>query len=174
MGLKFDLRQCPLWPFLLTYLCALVFFPHLRLFFSSPLLVAALYQKNWVRFLWFGLSAGVFLDLLSSDYPIGFYGAAFLLTCAGLSKLKQRFFSDNLSTLPIMTFFASLFQTLSTVVLSPFFDLTPHLSAAWFFTDILCMPILDAAAAFILFILVPMLFKSRSRKRQDYFMKDNP
>lgn len=173
MGFKFDLRHCSLWPFVVTYLTALIFFPNLKLLFSSPLLVAALYQKTPIYFLWFGLSAGVFLDLLSSDYPIGFYGAAFLLTCGALSSLKQRFFSDHLSTLPIMTFFASLFQTVATAMLSPFFDLTPRLSPAWAFTDLVCMPLVDAAASFFLFIILPMLFQSRSRKRQDYFMKDH-
>lgn len=172
MGFQFDLRHRSLIPYVLTYFLTLIFFPGFRIFFSSPLMAAALYRLNWNRYLWFGLWAGVLLDVLSSDYPIGFHGATFLLTCVGLSSLKQHFFSDSLSTLPIMTFFASLLQGITAGLLAPIFDLHIRFSIPWIFTDLLCMPIFDGIAAFLLFIVVPMLFQSRSRRRQDYFMKD--
>jgi hypothetical protein len=86
MGFQFDLRHRSLTPYILAYACALILFPAFPVFFSSPLLAAALYRINWNRYLWFGLWAGVFLDILSSDFPIGFHGTSFLLTCVGLSS----------------------------------------------------------------------------------------
>jgi len=174
MAFQFDLRRCSLVPYAITYALSLIFFPGIPLFFSSPFLVASLYRLNLNRYLWCGLAAGIFLDLLSSNSPIGFHGAAFLLACIGLNSLKPRFFSDSLSTLPIMTFFGSLFQLLSMLLLSPFFGISTPLSLSWVFTDLLCMPLIDALSAFCFFILIPMLFLSRSKRSQDYFMKDSP
>jgi hypothetical protein len=173
MGFDCDLRRCALWPYIAAYLISLIFFPDIRLLLSSPMLTAALYQKTPIRLLWFGLIAGVFFDLLSSDFPIGFHAAAFMIACGGLLLLKQRFFSDHVSTLPIMTTFASLFQTIASAVLAPFFDLAPRFSAAWVFTDLICMPLIDGIAAFLLFVVVPNLFRFRSRKKGDYFIKDH-
>lgn len=174
MGFQFDLRRRSLFPYLLTYVIALVLFPEFKIMFSSPMLAAALYRLNWNRFLWFGLGAGLFLDLLTSDSPIGFYGTSYLLTCVALSRFKQYFFSDSLSTLPIMTFFGSILQSTTALILAPFFDLSTRFNLGWVLSDLICMPALDGAVAFSYFILVPMIFQSRARRRQEYFMKDEP
>ncbi len=170
MNKRLDLRHRSLWPFIVTYLVALIFFPSFRVYFASPLIVTALYQMKWNRFLWFGLWIGIFLDLLSSDYPIGFHGASFVVTCVGLSSLKHHFFSDSISTLPIMTAFASLFQSLTTAMLAPFFDLSSRFSIAWIFSDLICMPIVDGVISFLYFTIPLLLFQSRSRRTQDYFV----
>ena len=173
MGFHCDLRRCSLWPYITAYIISLIFFPRIPLLLSSPMLAAALYQKSPLQLLWFSLASGVFLDLLSSDYPIGFHGAAFMMAAWGLLALKQRFFSEHISTLPIMTTFASLFQTAAAAMIAPFFDLTPRFNAAWVFTDLLFMPLIDGVAAFVLFIVLPNLFSFRSRKKGDYFIKDH-
>lgn len=137
------------------------------------MLVAALYKLTWTRFLWFCFASGSILDLFSADFPLGFYGAVFLMTGGIIGSLKRHFFSDHLTTLPLMTFFTSLLQGLIAVTLSPIFDLAPRITPAWFLTDLILMPAFDGTIAFILFLLLPQLFRFRSRRRQEFFVGDS-
>lgn len=148
------------WLFISSLLMALVptllnplFFPFLKLNFFAPYLVILLYKKGKIASLWHALLAGFVLDLLAAATPFGFWTLNYLITLFILSHIKQFFFEDKFMTLPLLTFFFSLFSTL-------FFTLSTHLffykiqwGFSWILTDFFLYPIFDGLFALIAFNL---------------------
>ncbi|MEI8365261.1 MAG: rod shape-determining protein MreD [Parachlamydiaceae bacterium] len=160
------------WAFVFCLLLTLTIpalYPSLRLLFFSPFLVIAIYQKPLSTCLWYAFICGLILDLLSSSPRLGIHALNFCLTLAILYPQQRNFFADNLSTLPLMTFF---FSTLSTAILATLmYTIEMHniFSVRWAYTDLMLMSAADAAYAFIAFILPPLFFGKQRRSGKDYF-----
>lgn len=144
--------------------------PHLRLVFFAPFLIIACYQKSLPKCLWLAFLCGMVLDLLSSYTRLGLYAFDFCLTVAVLYPQRRNFFADSVTTLPIMTFLFALISTLVMALLLYSVESRNVFSWPWLFTDLICMPAMDALYAFCFFIL-PVLVIGRPRRRtKDYFV----
>jgi rod shape-determining protein MreD len=143
--------------------------PSLRLFFFTPFLIIACYQLLLPSCLWLAFFCGLILDLITANAHLGIHALAFCLTLLLLYPQKRNFFSDSLSTLPIMTFlFASLASLMVTLILYTV-EMKHGLSWHWALTDLILMPAADAVYAFCCFILPALLFGKPQRRGKDYF-----
>lgn len=159
--------------FFITLLLTLFFpplFPNLRLLFFVPFIITAYYQKTFAVCLLLSFLCGFVLDILSSSF-IGLHALNYSLVTGLLYHQRRHFFSDNLSTLPLMTFFFSFFSTLFEAILIHTFDASVTLSLKWVFADLIIMPALDGAYAFVCFILPFYVFGIKPRRGKDYFLK---
>jgi len=143
-----------------------LFGPNLRLFYFAPFVVTLLYQKPLTGALWPALGCGLILDLLASGERFGINATLYALSAAALFPLRRHFFADSLSTLPLMTFFFSLLVTTGHLLLTKKLPLTFN----WFLSDMLLMPLADAAYAFCCFTLPWLLLGKRPRKGKEYFL----
>lgn len=158
--------------FLITFLLTLfqpALFPFLRLMFFVPFLIILFYQKSYLTCLWISFGCGLILDLLSSKTHFGLFALNYTLTTWILYERRRNFFGDNLSTLPIMTFFFSVITTVIQYGLMYMFENNFHLSFKWIVSDLLVMPLADSTYAFILFILPSFILGKTPRRGSDYF-----
>lgn len=148
--------------FLTTLLLSLfmpVLAPRVNLLYFAPFLIVSYYQKKLLPCLWYAAGCGLILDILSSEVRIGFFALSFSLTTLVLYQQKQYFFADNASTLPIMTYLFSALATAIHMVLAYALAGGAFLSAEWIVTDLVFLPIGDAAFAFLAFAVLPRLVK---------------
>lgn len=145
-------------------------FPQMRIFFFVPFLIIACYKKNLLSALWFGFICGLILDLLSSSGRLGIHSLNFCITLMILYPQKRNFFADSLSTLPIMTLLFSMISSFVMVILLYSLEINYMLSWHWLLTDLIVMPIVDAAYAFSLFTLPALIFGKPIRRGKDYFL----
>lgn len=143
--------------------------PHIRLSFFAPFLIIACYQKSLPTCLWLALFCGLTLDLLSSYIRLGLHAFDYCLTLLILYPQRRNFFSDSVTTLPIMTFLFGMISTLLMALLLYSVEALNVFSWPWIFTDLIFMPLLDGLYSFCCFIL-PVLLLGRPRRRpKDYF-----
>ncbi len=150
--------------FILTVLMPVIA-PSLRLMYFVPFLIILFYQKTLPYSLWYAFFCGLILDLFSVQAPFGFYACIYTLASAIIYQQKRNFFADHLSTLPIMTFLFSVTATLLEVIFLYMFGNRISLGGHWIFSDLLIMPASDALYAFLWFILIPMSFQKKSKRR---------
>ena len=146
-----------------------IIWPSWRLFFFAPFLIILYYQKPLTTCLWGAMLCGLVLDLLSTRTHFGLYALNYALTTLVLYPQQRHFFGDNLSTLPLMTYFFSFLSTLLQSLLMYTFGSPFLISWHWIFADLFLMPLCDSAYAFICFILPWKLFGPPQRKGSDYF-----
>lgn len=144
--------------------------PSIKLTFFSPFLIIACYQKPLKTCLWLAFWCGLFIDLLSDYSRIGLYASDYCLTLVLLYPQRRHFFSDSLSTLPIMAFIFSLLSAFIMAVVLYGVEMKSVFSWPWTIHNLLIIPCLDAAYAFLFFILPPLLFGKKRRKGRDYFL----
>ena len=144
--------------------------PSARLFFLAPFLIIMYYQKPLLTCLWASLLCGLMIDLLSSYERLGICAANYTLTTFILYRFREHFFSDSLSTLPLMTVFFALISTFVQLNFIFVFDQPVAITYVWFWHDLVLMPLADAFYAFAVFILPFLLFSKPRRKGKDYFM----
>jgi hypothetical protein len=164
----------PILVFLVTLfstLAAPVLVPSLRFSFFIPFIIILFYQKPFYICLWASFACGAILDLLSSHHPYGLFALNFCFSTACLYPQRKNFFTDSITTLPILTFFYSLASTLIQIVLLYTFDQHPLFSWTWILTDLILLPAFDALFAFGLFILPFLFFGKPPLKGKDYFME---
>jgi len=149
-----------------------VFFPALRLHYFTPFLVILFYKKPFISCLWGSIGCGLILDLLSPQARLGMNAINFTLTTGILYGQRRHFFSDSMTTLPMMTFFFSLISTVFHVLLISIFDKGIPITKDWIKYDLIMMPALDAALAFCIYILPSFFFGQPIRKGKDYFMQE--
>lgn len=143
--------------------------PSLRLFFLVPFLVILFYQKSFIVCLWGAFGCGLILDLLSSRPHFGLYALDYVFTTAWLYHKRKHFFGDSLSTLPLMVLFFSVLSTVIYALLAYIVEKESFLTWKWLLTDVVVMPLGDAAYAFIVFIAPFVLLGKRLRKGSEYF-----
>ena len=112
--------------------------------------------------LWISLLCGSILDLLAANTRFGLYAFNTCLTTWILYRQKRNFFEDSLSTIPLMTLFFSITSTLLQVVLLYTLDRGIAISWMWAVTDLLVLPLADAAYALLFFTLPLALLGQRS------------
>lgn len=151
-------------------LFAPILFPGLHLLYFAPFVCCCYYYRSYAASLWISLLCGLIIDLLSAPLRFGLHALNFTLTTAFLYSKKQHFFQDQLSTLPILTFFFSLISTLIQLILLYIFETSLTLSWKWVFTDLLWMPCTDGIYAFICFSLPIIIWGKTPRRGKDYFM----
>lgn len=158
--------------FILCAICLVIFpaiIPQLRLTYFAPFLIIACYQKSLKACLWLALGVGVLLDLLSSQTRLGLYAFDYCLTIALLYPQRRNFFADSITTLPIMVFLFAFLSTVIMAILLYSVETRNVFSWPWVFTDLICMPLLDALYAFVLFTLPSTIFGRTPRRGKDYF-----
>ena len=149
---------------LLASLFLTLYTPYKLLFFA-PYLVTLFYQRPQNSCLLSALLLGLLIDLLSSYSRFGITALNYFLCTLPLYPAKRHFFSDKLSTLPLMTFLFSLLSLLIHFITHPFM---PTLS--WIASDLFIMPLFDALAAFLLYIAPPLLIGKRVKRGREYFL----
>lgn len=154
--------------FLSTFILTLfipVIAPSMRLMFFIPYLIILFYQKSFPYCLWAAFLCGLTIDLLSIQSPFGFYACNYTLATAVIYPQKRNFFADHLSTLPIMTVLFSVVATLLEVVFIYIFGNPISIGLQWMITDLTIMPLFDGLYAFVWFILIPLSFQKKQKRR---------
>lgn len=137
--------------------------------FFAPFLVMVYYQRSFAHNLWISFGCGLILDMISFDTPLGFYASTFLVVSAILFHQRKNFFSDNLSTMPLMVFFFSFLSLFFQIAFISFLERQMPLSKPYLIQRQIFLPVMDAVIAFFLFIFPYRLFGKKPRKGTDYF-----
>lgn len=159
--------------FIVSLFCLFVFpiyFPFLHAIYFIPYLIIVFYKRDLPSALWHSFLCGCIMDFLSPHSHLGFFALVYCLTTLLLYRQRRHFFSDSVSTLPIMTYFYSALATLIEAIFFNIFEKTSVFSTKWFFTDLLIYPIEDALLGFSVFVLPYLVFGKRIRKGHEYFM----
>lgn len=146
-----------------------LFFPSLHLLFFAPFLALCFYRCSLSGCLWWALSCGFVIDLLSAQTRLGTYAMNYCLTTLCLYRYKFHFFEDRLSTLPIMTL---CFACLSTLIQTAIFYMIGKsfsLSWEWMASNLFFSPLQDALYAGLAFTL-PSLVISHIKRRSLFLM----
>ena len=146
-----------------------VFFPTFRLYYFVPFIVTTFYQKSLNKCLWLSLFCGTIVDVFFSGDLFGMHAFVYVITTLILFNRKQTFFSDSITTLPIMTFFYSIIVTLCKTIIFAGISESFFFNLKWFFSDLIFMPMFDGIYAFSFFILPFICFGKKRLKGADYF-----
>ncbi len=130
-----------------------LFLPSLRLTYFAPYLVVVCYYRPLFNALWHGAACGLLIDLFSSSTPFGVTSLTYVFSTAFLYSQTRHFFEDKSSTLPVMTSFFAVLSTGLQALLLGFFGCGTIFCWRWVTTDLVFMPLLDAAYAFLWFSL---------------------
>jgi len=142
-------------------LFGVLFFPHAHLLYFAPYLVLTFYKHSRFAAAWRAIGCGMIIDLFSSTPHFGLTALNYCIVSWILYGQTRNFFDDKPSTLPLMTLFFSILSTLTSVTLFLFFSQPIVLSFKWAFTDLVCMPLLDATYAFLIFLPFQITHKLR-------------
>ena len=137
----------------------LLFCPGLPLLFFASYLVACSYRYQLVPTLWRALLVSLLVNLFSSSEAFGLLPLSTCLAVLLLSMHLRSFFADKWTTLPLMTYLFSLYVSLFTFLLMPFFGAPFSLSLRVLVTEILIAPLFDTLLAGIV-----VLFIKRQKK----------
>ncbi len=163
--------DCTLAISLICFFILPAFLPLPHLTFFAPFLVIVYYKRSLLVSLWWSFFCGLLVDLLAASTPIGFYALTYCLTTALLYAQRRHFFADNLSTLPLLTFFFAILSTLFHLILMYVFEQPIKITPLWLMTDLILMPAGDAFYALVVFLLPSLLFGKAPRKGKDYFLQ---
>lgn len=161
--------------FLITFLSLIILpalFPVANFFYFAPLIIISFYQKPLITCLWYALVCGLFIDVLSDSLRLGFFATNYCITAFILFPQRKNFFSDSITTLPLMTFLFSFISTVLQTFTLYSINKPVALSAEWFFSELIIMPAIDSLYAFAFFILPFAIFGKRQRTGSDYFVGD--
>lgn len=150
-------------------LCFPVLYSNWRLLFFAPFLIIVYYKKPYLTSLWISCFCGLFLDVFSSHIHIGLYAMNYTITTCLLYHQRKHFFSDSISTLPLMTFFFAVLSTSIQWGLMYTLEQKTVFTWGWVQTDLIYMPILDAIYSFIVFVAPSFLFFRKSNRKKEYF-----
>lgn len=160
--------------FSIGLLCTIVMpslFPSIKLYYFIPFLIRCFYLKPLNSSLKFALCIGLIVDIFSAHSRFGLYSTNYVITTYFLYGLKRNFFEDNFTTLPVMTFFFSLFSTILQYFMLVLLDThAPSLSLSFILIDFILMPISDSLFALFVFTLPTFLFGKPVKKGSDYFL----
>lgn len=146
-----------------------LFFPSLHLLFFAPFLVLCFYRCPLSSCLWWALSCGFVIDLLSAQTRLGTYAMNYCLTTLFLYRYKFHFFEDRLSTLPIMTLGFACLSTLIQIAIFYTIGKPLSLSWEWMTNNLFFSPLQDALYAILAFT-IPSLVISHIKRRSFFSM----
>lgn len=170
--MSIDLRRRSLYLFFLYGLLGMLIFPAIFTSFSihyfAPAIIIALYKLRPIRALWFAFFSGLILDLFDNSLKFGLQGMNHTLTAALLLRFRSYFFSDTLSTLPIMT---ALFCSFSSIFFIFFLNINESAFTLfeWLFKTSFLNPLIEAVLNFSLFCLPVVLFGKNRPSPSEYF-----
>ena len=108
------------------------------------------------------------MDLLAAHQRFGLWGVNYCMTTYLLYRYKHQFFSDSISTIPLMTAFFGIVSTCIQAFLLIVFEGGIHIDLAGAVTDFVFMPFFDGIYAYLFFIL-PGIFMPKATKREYFF-----
>jgi rod shape-determining protein MreD len=156
------MRQIPLlFPFALASFFALfgtAFLPHVKILAFAPFLALLYNKRTFQSSLWLASLCGLAVDLLSSEFRLGLYALNYCLATLLLYRQKRHFFEDKPLALCLFTLLISVVSTVLQLLLISIFDKALPLSGKMLVTDLLIMPLLDTAYAFLWFSCPMMLY----------------
>ncbi len=135
----------------------------MKLFAFSPFLAIFFNCSNFQRSLWIASLCGLMIDLLSSEFALGLYALNYCLTTLLLFNQKKHFFDDKPLALSLFTMLISIVSTVVQWVLICIFERGLPLSGKLLLTDLVAMPLIDAAYAYVWFSC-PMMLYLHSKK----------
>jgi rod shape-determining protein MreD len=138
--------------------CGTVFLPRVHLLAFSPFLALLYNNTSFIKSLWIASLCGLIIDLLSSEFRFGVHALNYCLTTLLLFKQKKHFVEDKALALSLFTVIVSVVSTLLQFFLISIFDRALPFSGKLIITDLIIMPIADAAYAFIWFTCPMKLF----------------
>lgn len=142
----------------------------LKLNFFIPIIIISFYQKSLNYCLWFSLLCGLIFDLFHQADLLGLEILAFSLSTLLLYNQKQNFFSDYITTLPLMTFFYSALNFVIECLIIYFIDKPSFFfSIKFIISNLLIYPLMDSIYALLFFVLPFKLFGKRQLRGSDYF-----
>lgn len=145
----------------LISLIGLMCFPEIHILYFAPYLVLSFYKNSRFASLWRAIGCGIIVDLLSSHPHFGLTALNYCLVSWILYGQRWNFFDDKPSTLPLMTLFFSVLSSLTGLILSFFFEGPFPLSLNWVATDLIGMPLFDAAYAFLFSLPFQLTYQLR-------------
>lgn len=148
---------------LIAVLMGPTLFPSLRILFFAPFLVIIVYQISFLKCLWVSFFCGLLIDILSSNSHLGLYAGNYVLTTALIYHQRRNFFSDSISTLPLMTLFFSVVSTLLETFALYIFEKPLVSSWKWIGIDFILLPVVDALYSLMIFVM-PTLFLKKYNK----------
>jgi rod shape-determining protein MreD len=128
-------------------------------------LVIATYTLTPIYTLWMATVSGFILDLLAGPYPMGLHAISFSITTTVLIRLKNYFFDDSLSTLPLLVALASMLSTCVLILGLAVSNQLPPLSSELILFDCIIMACYDAILATILFVIPAWWWQYQKQKR---------
>ena len=161
------MKQISLWiPFAIASFFALfnsALLPHIHLLVFAPFF-AILYHRASLQFcLWIAALCGFLIDCLSTDMRLGVYALNYCLVTVALYQQKRHFFEEKPLALCLFTGLISWVSTLILWLLIPLCGGTLHFSKGLIATDLLIMPLVDMAYAFLCFCS-PLILYSHIKK----------
>lgn len=159
-------------PFFLMTLLAFVLippvFPSVKIYFFIPFLILCYYQSSFVSCMWMSIACGTLVDSLSVHSFFGLNALVYCITTLLLYSQRTHFFSDRLSTLPLMTALFSVIATLLLMFSAVILEGKQLLSWHLIYTDLIFMPCCDAIYASICFVLPLQLVMEFKRLKRRY------
>lgn len=158
-----DLRATKMLPLFCLSLITTLFLSQKGLSLSllpfTPFCIAAIYRYPFEKALWLSFSIGFVLDLVNAGAI-----APFLLGITGATlctyPLKRHFFSDHLTTIPLLT----SIHTLSTLLILTCLNI--HFS--W--SEWIQFPLITTLYAALTLTVPSFLFGRKIRKGEEYFI----
>lgn len=141
-----------------------VLIPTLHLTFFAPFLIFAFYRHSQATCLWLALMCGLIIDLFCAQTRFGIYALNYTLTSYLLYHLKNYFFEDSLTTIPIMTILFTYLSSLLQLSLLYLMNSEAVWSWEWVKVEWIEMPINNALYAIIFFAIISLLFPKRIKK----------
>ncbi len=120
--------------------------------------------------LWFAALLGGISDLFSDD-PMGVYALNYTLVTAFFYRFRRHLLWDSPLHLSLLTGLISSISALSQLALLFLFDRRVPFDGKWILTDLIGMPLVDAAVAFIAFSLPLLTFKKIHRLGMLFWFK---
>ncbi len=122
-------------------------------------MVVACYKKTLLQCLCLGTFCGILLDLLSPNAHLGIYPLVYGLSLFFTYQQRHHFFSDSVSTLPILTFYFSIVSTCVMALLLYLVEGQNLFSWHWIMNDLIILSMNTAGFAFCCFVLPSFLLK---------------
>ena len=137
--------------------------PAVKLLVFSPFL-AILYNRASFQFcLWVACLCGLIIDCVSTDLRLGIHALNYCLVTVVLYNQKRHFFEEKPLAICLFTGLISWVSTLILWLLIPLCGGSFILSKGVIATDLLLMPIVDTAYAFLCFCS-PLILYSHIKK----------
>jgi len=141
-----------------------IFLPTLKIIYFAPFLIFTFYRNSKKNCLWLALICGFILDLFTIKMHFGIYALNYTLTVYLLFNLKNFFFEDSLTTLPIMLLIFTYTSVFVQLILLNILTSESLISWGWFTTELIISPIYNLLYGVIAFALLFFFLPNKLKK----------